>query len=269
MKNISLTAIYTFGLITALTSCADISGKDDPTRDWSAQKIHSEALKDLKDDNYEKASKLYESLQSRYPYGVDSQKAELEQIYVYYKQKDAASTTTEADRFIKAHPNHPNVDYAYYLKGLANFNDDLGLWGILYTESDIVQRDNKPSLDSYDSFKELVQRFPNSLYAPDSIKRMQYIINAFAEKDVITARYYYRRSAYIAAVNRCQEILNRYGTSTYVPEALYIMSQSYQKMGLTQLQQDTLVILKKNAPNSPFLVNGDSKLSTHWWSYLY
>lgn len=269
MKNISLTALCTFGLITALASCADISGKDDPTRDWSASKLHTEALKELKDGNYEKASKMYESLQSRYPYGVDSQEAELEQIYVYYKQKDAASTTTEADRFIKAHPNHPDVDYAYYLKGLANFNDDLGLWGLLYTESDIVQRDSKPARDSFDSFKELVQRFPNSRYAPDSIKRMQYIINSFAEKDVITARYYYRRSAYIAAVDRCQAVLNEYGTSTFVPEALYIMSQSYKKMGLTKLQQDTLELLKKNAPDSPLLVKGDPKLSNHWWSYLF
>ncbi len=264
MKNVSLMPIV-FGLLGMLAAgCSALKENDDPTRNWSAAKLHTEARKELKDGNYDQASKLYEKLQSRYPYGMDSQQAELEQIYVYYKQHDATSATSEADRFIKAHPNNPSVDYAYYMKGLANFNDDLGIFGI-YNESDIVQKDSKPTQQSFEAFRDLVNRFPNSRYTPDAILRMNYLVNSMAEKDIITARYYYRRQAYLAAANRAQEILKEYPRSHYVEEALFIMEKSYGKMGLPNLQQDTLEVLNKNYPNSKFFTQGDPTLEKPWW----
>ncbi|NDU92082.1 MAG: outer membrane protein assembly factor BamD [Ferrovum sp.] len=266
MTNSSLTRIAPLLLVAALlTGCGAFENDSDPTKDWSAAKLHSEAKAALNDGNYEQASKLYESLESRYPYGAYSQQAQLEQIYSYYKQHETASAISEADRFIKAHPNHPNVDYAYYMKGLANFNDDLGLFG-MYTEQDLAQRDIKPTREAFDAFKELVTRFPNSRYVEDATVRMSYLVNAMAKGDIATARYYYRRQVYLAAANRAQEILRSYPRTPAVEEALFIMYGSYDAMGLQQLRDDTLRVMLKDYPNSKYL-NKDKNtvVERSWW----
>ncbi|KXW56331.1 outer membrane protein assembly factor BamD precursor [Ferrovum sp. PN-J185] len=238
----------------------------DPTKGWSASKIYNEAKSQMLDGNYEQAAKLYESLQTRYPYGVYSQQAELEQIYSYYKQGEKASAISEADRFIKAHPNHPGVDYAYYMKGLANFDDDLGLFGV-YSPEDLAQRDSKPYRDAFETFKELVTRFPKSKYTPDAIVRMRYIVNALAKGDIVMARYYYKRQAYLAAADRAKEVLIDYSKSPQTEEALYILAKSYQAMNLTQLSNDALRVLKRDFPESKFLQNKPS-INRPWWKKI-
>ncbi|HQT80765.1 MAG: outer membrane protein assembly factor BamD [Ferrovum sp. 37-45-19] len=264
--NISITRFLLLTLSLAIVSCSSATDDLDPTKNWSASKIYTEAKAQMLDGNYEQAAKLYESLQTRYPYGIYSQQAELEQIYSYYKQGEKASAISEADRFIKAHPSHPGVDYAYYMKGLANFDDDLGLFGV-YSQSDLAQRDSKPYRDAFETFKELVTRFPKSKYTPDAVVRMRYIVNALAKGDVITARYYYKRQAYLAAVDRAKEVLSQYPKSPQVEEAIYIMAKSYQAMHLTKLSEDAFRVLNRDFPNSRFLKNKPS-INTPWWKKI-
>jgi len=259
----SLTRITLLLLVALLAGCSTFTGTKDLTKDWSASKLYSEAKTEMLDGNYEKAAKLYESLESRYPYGAFSQQAQLEQIYAYYKQNEMASAISAADRFIKAHPNHPGVDYAYYMKGLANFNGDLGLLGI-YDSHDLAERDNKPTRESFETFRELVTRYPNSRYAEDARLRMGYLVNSMAQGDVSMAAYYYRRQAYLAAANRAQDVVKTYPQTAAVEEALFIMSKSYQAMGLKDLSNDALRVLQKSFPNSHFLTGG-AAIERPWW----
>ncbi|MCC6069055.1 outer membrane protein assembly factor BamD [Ferrovum sp. PN-J185] len=264
--NTSITRFLLLSLSLLVVGCSGMNDDLDPTKGWSASKIYNEAKSQMLDGNYEQAAKLYESLQTRYPYGVYSQQAELEQIYSYYKQGEKASAISEADRFIKAHPNHPGVDYAYYMKGLANFDDDLGLFGV-YSPEDLAQRDSKPYRDAFETFKELVTRFPKSKYTPDAIVRMRYIVNALAKGDIVMARYYYKRQAYLAAADRAKEVLIDYSKSPQTEEALYILAKSYQAMNLTQLSNDALRVLKRDFPESKFLQNKPS-INRPWWKKI-
>ncbi|MDE2430487.1 MAG: outer membrane protein assembly factor BamD, partial [Burkholderiales bacterium] len=167
------------------------------------------------------------------------------------------------ERFIKLHPNHSQVDYMYYLRGLINFNDQLGLFNFIANQ-DITERDPKASRDSFDAFKLLVTRFPDSKYTPDAIERMKYLVNALAKYDVHVARYYLRRGAYLAAANRAQAAINEYPDASATEEAMYILVRSYDAMGMTQLRDDANRVFTKNFPQSKFASNnGDQK--TAWW----
>lgn len=196
---------------------------------------------------YDLAIKHYETLESRYPYGRYAQQAQLEVAYAYYKQNEQASTVAATERFIKLHPNHPNVDYAYYLKGLAYFNEDSGLFSSV-TGQDRTERDPKSARDAFDAFKDLVQRYPESRYAPDAIARMKYIVNALASYEIHVARYYMKRGAYIAAANRAQYALKSYPQTPASEEALRIMVQAYGALGMTELKNDAERILRLNFP---------------------
>ena len=264
--NTSITRFLLLSLSLLVVGCSGMNDDLDPTKGWSASKIYNEAKTQMLDGNYEQAAKLYESLQTRYPYGIYSQQAELEQIYSYYKQGEKASAISEADRFIKAHPNHPGVDYAYYMKGLANFDDDLGLFGV-YSPEDLAQRDSKPYRDAFETFKELVTRFPKSKYTPDAVVRMRYIVNALEKGDIVMARYYYKRQAYLAAADRAKEVLIDYSKSPQTEEALYILAKSYQAMNLTELANDALRVLNKDFPESKFLQNKPS-INRPWWKKI-
>ena len=173
--------------------------QEDETKGWSAQKLYAEAKARLTDGNYEDAIKYYQKLEARYPHGRFAQQAQLEIGYAYYKDEQPAEAISAADRFIKLHPNHPNVDYAYYLRGLTNFNGDLGWTGWIGGQ-DLSERDPKAATESFEAFRELVERFPNSRYAPDAYARMRYLVNALAKNEVRVAHYYLRRKAWIAVL---------------------------------------------------------------------
>ena len=198
---------------------------------------------------YDLAIKHYETLEARFPYGRYSQQGQLEIAYAYYKQNEQASAVAATDRFVKLHPNHPNVDYAYYLKGLVYFNEDLGLLGKV-SRQDRTERDPKSARESFDAFKELVQRYPESRYAPDALARMKYLVNALASHEVHVARYYMKRGAYIAAANRAQYALKNYPQAPAQEEALLIMIQAYDVLGMPELRNDAERILRKNFPDS-------------------
>jgi outer membrane protein assembly factor BamD len=249
-----------------LGGCAGFGDKADETIGWNAQKLYSEAKSLMTEGGYEQAIRLYEKLEARYPYGRYAQQAQLEIAYAYYKSNEPALAITSAERFIKLHPNHPSVDYAYYLKGLVNFNEDLGLLGSL-TKLDLSERDPKASREAFDSFRELIERFPESRYAADSRLRMQYLVNSLASHEVHVARYYYNREAYIAAANRAKAVIAGYANTPATEEALFLLVKSYDALGLTDLRDDADRVLRQNFPDSVYFSGGpvDDRPWWHLW----
>jgi len=253
-------------LLLWLGGCGLLPDLQDETRGWSAQKLYTEAKAALSEGDYDKAIKYYETLEARFPYGRYAQQAQLEIAYAYYKSRETASALAAADRFIKLHPNHPHVDYAYYLKGLINFNDDLGFLGYLVTQ-DLSDRDPQAARDSFEAFKELVTRFPESKYTQDALARMNYLLNALAKHEAAVAHYYYRRGAYVAAVNRAQNLLKQYPQAPANEDALAILWASYDKLGLTELRDDARRILERNFPQSAYLRGKQPGNPRPWYQF--
>ena len=216
----------------------------------------------MQDESYERAVKLLERLQSRYPYGKYAQQSMLEMAYAYYRQSEPDPAIATADRFIKQFPNNAHVDYAYYVKGLATFNGELSLLSSVAGQ-DPSERDPQAALESFNAFKELVVRFPNSKYTPDAKLRLQYLVNALSRHEVHVAQYYLRRGAYIAAVNRAQGVIKQYPNSPATREALQIMVDSYDALGMVQLRDDTKRVQASNTA-------GSSKMGIpekSWWQF--
>lgn len=262
MRN-SVTVIVALLFGWGLAACGLLPAVDDETRGWSAQKLYAEAKAEMSSRNYEKAIKYYQTLEARYPYGRFAQQAQLELAYAHYKDADPAGAVAAADRFIKLHPNHPNVDYLYYLRGLANFNDDLGLFGFV-SNQDMTERDPKAAREAFDAFKELVVRFPKSKYTPDAVQRMNYLVNALASHEVHVARYYMKRGAFVAAANRAQFALKTYPQAPANEEGLLIMVKAYDAMGMRDLRDDAERVMLKNFPNSKYLKGGGG---ASWWQF--
>jgi outer membrane protein assembly factor BamD len=238
----------------SLTLAACNSAPRDETAGMSVEKLYSEAKEEAAAGSYERASKLYERLEGRAAGTLLSQQAQLERAYISYRTGEKAQALATVERFIKLHPTSPAFDYALYLQGVINFNDNLGIFGNLANQ-DLSERDQQASRDSYQSFKQLVEQFPKSKYAPDAQVRMRYIVNSLAAYEVHVARYYYRRGAYLAAVNRAQQTLSEFQQAPAAEEALSIMVQSYDKLGLVPLRDDAARVLRKNFPNSTFLAS--------------
>ena len=239
----------------------------DETSGWSSDKLYSEAKDEAANGGYERAAKLYERLEGRAAGTLLAQQAQVERAYVLYKSGEKAQALSVLERFIKLHPTSPAIDYALYLQGLINFNDNLGILGNL-SRQDLSERDQQASRDSFQSFKQLVEQYPQSRYAEDAQVRMNYIVNSLAAYEVHVARYYYRRGAYVAAANRAQQTVQEFQQSPSTEEALFIMSRSYDKLGLTQLRDDAERVLRQNYPQSPFLTaEGLRTKERAWWQF--
>ena len=248
-----------------LGGCGLFSGKeDDETIGWSAQRLYGEAKDSMASKEWAKAIKYFEKLEARFPYGRFAQQAQLEIAYAHWKDGERASALAAADRFIKLYPNHQNVDYAYYLKGLINFNEQQGLLAFL-TTPDVTDRDPKGSRDAFEAFKEVVTRFPESKYAEDSGARMRYLVNALASHEVHVARYYMKRTAYLAAANRAQYAIQHYPQAPAVEEAVYILVRAYDALGMADLRDAADRVMHKNFPNSAYLKGGPRKPDVPWW----
>jgi outer membrane protein assembly factor BamD len=258
--------IKLFGLILTLSlgGCGVFGDKVEESKNWSAEKLYAEAKDELASGSYERSVQLFEKLESRFPFGAYAQQAQLEIAYAYYKQGDQAQALAAVDRFIKLHPNHTNVDYMYYLRGLVNFNEDMGFLSFIANQ-DITERDPKATRDSFDAFKELVTRFPESKYTPDAIARMKYLVNALAQYDLHVAKYYLRRNAFLAAANRAQSAIKEYPDSPASEEALVVLIKSYDALGMNELRDDAKRVYFKNFPNSNLLETGGVKKS--WWKF--
>ena len=250
-----------------LGGCAGSDGSKDDTDIWSEAKLYSEATDKLNDADFAKCGKYFEKLEARFPFGPYSQQAQINSAYCYWKAQEQTQALVAIDRFIKLHQGSPSLDYAYYLKGLITFNDDLG-WLGKFTGQDLSERDPKAAKEAFESFKVVVERFPDSKYAPDALDRMRYIVNSLAEADVIVARFYYQRGAYLAAANRAQLVIRDYDRAPAVEEALYILTKSYEKLGMVDLSNDSARVFKLNFPDSQMMVTGQRvQKERRWWQF--
>ena len=235
----------------------------DVTKDWSVNKLLTEARDEREAGNFEKAIDLYEKLEGRAAGTPLAQQAELDKAFSQFKSGEQAQALATLDRFMRLHPASPALDYALYLKGLVTFNENLGLFGSL-SQQDLSERDQKAAKDSYESFNELVNRFPQSRYTPDARQRMTYIVNSLAQYEVHVARYYYQRGAYVAAVARAQSALTDYQGVPATKEALDILINSYDKLGMNELRDDAKRVRDSNYANSPDATSAGAKKDP-WW----
>jgi outer membrane protein assembly factor BamD len=247
-------------LVVAGCSSAPI----DKTAGMSPNRLYAEAKDEMGSSQWDKAVPLLEKLEARAAGTPLAQQAQLDKAYAHYKAAEPAQALATLDRFIKLHPASPALDYAIYLKGIINFNDDLGLLSSI-TRQDLSERDQKAAKESFESFKELVARFPDSRYAPDARQRMAYIVGSLAQYEVHVARYYYKRGAYLAAANRAQQAVTDYRDVPAIEEALFILYKSYDALGMEQLRDDAKRILEKNYPQSDYVLKGEKSNTDPWW----
>jgi len=239
--------ILLFVTLYTLTILSGCSG-DPITDNWPVEVLYQEAKDALDVGDYETAIKYYEILEARYPFGKYAQQAQLDIIYAYYKYEEPESALVAADRFIKLYPRHQNVDYVYYLKGLINFELDQGMLD-RFLPLDHSQRDPTASKRAFQEFAELIRRFPNSRYSQDARQRMIHLRNQLAQHELHVAKFYMKRSAYLAAANRAQTVVQAYPRTPAVPEALVIMAKAYKIIALNDLSDNALKVLKLNYPD--------------------
>ena len=233
-------------LAITLTACAG-KPKEDPTANQTAQTAYQQAKEVLDNGLYNRAIELLSAVESRYPFGPLARQVQLDLIYAYYKSGDVQKALAAIDRFIRLNPNHTELDYVYYMRGLSNLlADENGLHD--FVGIDRADRDLASTRQAFDDFKLLVTNFPQSKYAPEGKKRMLSIKNTLAKHELLIADYYMRRGAYLAAANRGKYIVEYYRDSPLVEKALEVMVESYDKLGLTKLKEDTYQVLKLNFP---------------------
>ena len=256
--------LVAFGLTVAVFVAGCSSKPLDSTGSMSPNKLYSEAQDELRSGAFDKAIPLFEKLEGRAAGTPLAQQAQLEKAYAQYKGGEQVQAVATLDRFIKLHPASAALDYAFYLKGVVNFNDNLGLFGNI-TRQNLAERDQKAAKESFESFKELVARFPDSRYTPDAKLRMGYIVNSLAESEVHVARYYFSRGAYVAAINRAQTAITDYRDVPALEEATYIVYKSYDALGMTKLRDDTKRVIEKSYPKSDFLSRGFRPADRPWY----
>lgn len=256
------------GTLKELFSSDSSSSDEDEYADWTAEKFRSQAKAAVDAGSYEKAIKLYEALESRYPFGEDSAQTELDIAYAYFKNNDPDSAIAAADRFIKMNPRSPGVDYAYYLKGLVNYNRGIGFID-RFLPTDTSQRDPGTARDALNNFEELIRLFPQSKYVPDARLRMIALKNNLAMYEVHVARYYMKRKAYVAAVGRASTVIEKYQRTTAVPYALLVLQEAYTKLDMLDLARDTTRVYELNYPNGPPVPEHESSTISHKiWDFI-
>jgi len=251
-------------LAISLAGCGMFGDKANLRKDWQAADFYKAAKDEFDNQNWDAAIKLYEQLEAKFPFGRFAQQAQIEVAYAYYKQGETAQAVTALEKFIKLHPNHANVDYALYLKALANFKEDLGPLARRVSQ-DLADRDPKAARESFEGFKDLVTRFPDSRYTPDSRERMAYLVEALARHELNVARYYMARGAYLAAANRAQDSITHFPSSPSHREALEIMIEAYDKMNMKELRDDAKRVLAKNYPGDPLAAANRNAIGRTWW----
>ena len=261
-------------LILSSSGCSWFKDQIDETSGWSANQLYSEAKEKLAEKNYEKAIEYLEILQARYPFGRYAQQAELEIAYAYYKYDEPDLAIAAADRFIKIYPRHPNVDYAWYIKGLTNYNRGQSIVE-RYLPQEPAERDTFTMRAAYDDFSQLVKLYPNSTYAIDSSQRMIHLRNNMAEYEIHVADYYMRRKAFVAAANRGEYVIENFQRTPAVPDALVIMTRAYRILGIDDLADDSFRVLQLNYPDRPEVAwledprgyEKAQKKSESWWRF--
>ena len=264
MRTSLLTSLLCSLLLT-LAGCGMLSsGEPDITTGWSVEKLYGEARDSMAGKDYPKAIKYYEKLEARYPYGRFAQQALIEMAYCYWKSTDRTQAIATADRFLKAYPNHPSADYVHYLKGLVNFGEDDGILGFI-NQTDPTERDPKALRESFASFKDLIEKYPNSTYAADAQARLRFLLNTLAGSEIQVARFYMKRGAYLAAANRAQYAVQNYPQAPAVEEAVFVMVKAYDALGMSDLRDAADRVMQQNFPKSKYLTPGGYKRDVPWW----
>ncbi len=261
--------LLAIGLSVMLASCANTATVDKDaqiTQNWSVQRLYAEAHDELNGGNYTRAVKLYEILESRFPYGRYAEQAQLDTAYAYYRDREPEKSLVTLNNFIRMHPQHPNLDYALYLQALVLFNEEQTFLNKLASQ-DWADRDPKANREAYAKFAELLARYPNSKYAESATEYMQKLVDALGGNEMAIARYYMKRGAYLAAANRAAQIVAQYQNTRYVEESLAMMVTAYQKLDKKQLSDDARRVLAQNYPNSRFLSEEWESQSMPWWQY--
>ena len=251
----SIKHLLLVGLLSLLAACS--SNKATVLDEsLSESELYALSQKNLDTNNYSLAIDSLRALESRYPFGRFADQAQLELIYAYYQNMELEAAKSSADRFIRLHPQHPNVDYAYYLRGMTSFTRDRGLFE-RFLPLDMTRRDPGAARDSFNEFAQLVSRYPDSRYAPDARKRMVYLRNLLAAYDAHVGHYYLKRGAYVAAVNRGRYIVENFQQTPSVDDGLALMVEGYRRLAMDELANNALLTLQTNYPEHPSLKDGE------------
>jgi len=243
-------------LTLLVSGCSWFGGDDDELiADSGEQQMYREAQRHLKNENFSLAVRSLQGLESRYPFGRYAEQAQLELIYAHYSAYEFVAANEAADRFIRLHPRHPNVDYAYYMKGLAAYDIEPGFFS-RFIPSDDTKRDVSHIQTAFAEFAQLLARFPDSAYAPDARQRMVHMRNMLARNEIHVANYYFRRGAFMAALNRGKYVVEHMQQTPSVADGLAIMGQAYLLLGLNDLAEDSIAVLCENYPDHPNLTSG-------------
>ena len=257
-------ALFVLVLAILLAGCGSTSKSEhDKTAGWSAERLYDDAREEMAAGNWNSARDRLESIEARFPFGVHAQQALIDQAYVNWKDEEPEQALAAIDRFEQQYPNHPGYDYMLYLKGLISFTPPSAAFSRV-TKQDPSERDPKGLRESYDSFNELIDRYPDSRYSRDARKRVAWLVNTIAENEVHVARYYYEREAYVAAINRSKTVLSDFDSVPAAEQALYIMMMSYDKLGLEDLRDDTRRVLDTNYPDTELHETGLKKSRSYW-----
>jgi outer membrane protein assembly factor BamD len=276
MRLILIKILFIGCLSLAISGCStisnlfsgDSSSSEDEYVGWDVQKFRSEAKAAVDAGSYDKAVKLYEAIQTRYPFGESASQTELDLAYAYYKAGKHEEAVATADRFMKMNPRSAGVDYALYLKGLANYNRDIGFVD-RFLPTDTSQRDQNKAQTAYNNFKELITRFPNSRYVADARLRMIALNNNLAMHEVHIARYYMNRKAYVAAASRASGVVEHYQGTPAVPYALQVMQEAYTNLGMNDLAKDAARVYELNYPNGPPVPeHSEATFSHKVWDFI-
>ena len=257
--------------VQLVTGCSTTPVPKDEYHDWTDQRFYQEAREALTNEGYQRAIKLYENLETRFPFGRYATQAQLDVAFAYYKYNEPDAALAAADRFIKLHPRNPHVDYAYYLKGLINYNRSIGFLE-RFIPTDSSQRDPGAAREAFKDFQLLIDKFPNSRYNADARQRMVALRNNLAMNEIHVARYYMKRHAYVAAAERCVYVIEKFQQTQAVPLALKIMESAYKKMAMEDLSADTTRIFKLNyangIPNSEISDAKDTTVVEDIWDFI-
>src|SRR5690606_33751595 len=225
-----LSTLALLALLSVLTACST----PDTRENMGEPDLYRAAQRHLKSDNFELAVKDLQLLESRFPFGPYAEQAQLELIYAQFRSGQSDAAIASAQRFIRLHPQHPHVDYAFYMQGLANYEEGTGVLQ-RFLPTDMTQRDPGRALQSFEDFRQLLNRYPDSEYAADARARMTFLRARLARYEVNVANYYFRRKAYLAAANRGRYVIENYQRTEAVPDALAVMVQAYRLLQLPEL----------------------------------
>ena len=254
MKSFRLLAPVVLGAMVSVAGCSSSADNEEKAvlANMGAQQLYERAKQSMEVGNFSAAAQTLSALDSRYPFGPLSHQVQLDLIYSYYKSGKNEETIATIDRFIRLNPNHSDVDYAYYMRGLTNMEADSNLFQELMN-IDRTDRDPSMSREAFEDFRRLIQQYPESKYAVDARKRMLHIKDRLARYEIAIARFYMRRQAYVAAANRGRYVLEHFPDTTQVQQALEIMVSSYEQLGLDELRENALKTLRLNYPDSEYI----------------